>query len=412
MPTKKQNGSKRKAQVVPDRHRLKSVELFTGAGGLALGVAKAGFCNQGVIERNTYACDTVRENQNRRHRLVRDWKLFPEDVCTFDFSIFGDDIDLIAGGPPCQPFSIGGKHRGNRDSRDMFPQAIRAVRTLRPRAVLLENVKGLLRKSFATYFGYIKLQLEHPEVAQHDSETWQEHLSRLERQHTSGHQDGLRYNVVFKLVNAADYGVAQKRERVFIVAFRSDLDARWNFPEGLHSLDRLLHDQWLTGEYWERHGVAKRNRPAPPARLRGRLERLQSGLFPIVGSPWRTVREALMGLSDPTLVSDKPARHLNHRYIPGARSYKGHTGSPLDEPAKTLKAGDHGVPGGENMLVSPDGRVRYFTVREAARLQTFPDDYVFHGSWSETMRQLGNAVPVDLSSVMAAAVGQRLTTLQ
>src|SRR5690606_17264971 len=98
----------------------------------------------------------------------------------------------------------------------------------------------------------------------------------------------------------------------------------------------------------------------------------------------------------------------NHRFQVGARTYVGHTGSPLDEPAKTLKAGVHGVPGGENMLRRPDGTVRYFTVRESARLQTFPDDYVFHGSWTETMRQLGNAVPVDLAETIARSVRQHL----
>jgi DNA (cytosine-5)-methyltransferase 1 len=76
----------------------------------------------------------------------------------------------------------------------------------------------------------------------------------------------------------------------------------------------------------------------------------------------------------------------------------------MDMPAKTLKAGDHGVPGGENMLALPDGKFRYFTVRESARLQTFPDGYVFHGSWTETMRQLGNAVPVRLARIVASSV--------
>ncbi len=84
--------------------------------------------------------------------------------------------------------------------------------------------------------------------------------------------------------------------------------------------------------------------------------------------------------------------------------YKGHTGSPLDEPAKTLKAGDHGVPGGENMFVYPNGDIRYFTVRESARLQTFPDDFIFHGSWTESMRQLGNAVPVTLANIVATDI--------
>jgi DNA (cytosine-5)-methyltransferase 1 len=98
----------------------------------------------------------------------------------------------------------------------------------------------------------------------------------------------------------------------------------------------------------------------------------------------------------------------NHTFQAGARVYKGHTGSPIDLPSKTLKAGVHGVPGGENMLVKPDGSVRYFTVREAARLQTFPDTYVFHGAWSETMRQLGNAVPVALGRTIASSVASTI----
>lgn len=106
---------------------------------------------------------------------------------------------------------------------------------------------------------------------------------------------------------------------------------------------------------------------------------------------------------------DNPANDIpNHNHNPGARAYLGHTGSALDEPAKTLKAGDHGVPGGENMLLYADQTVRYFTVREAARLQTFPDHFLFSGSWSESMRQLGNAVPVRLAEAVAGAVSKTL----
>ncbi|MDR3505254.1 MAG: DNA cytosine methyltransferase, partial [Acidocella sp.] len=98
----------------------------------------------------------------------------------------------------------------------------------------------------------------------------------------------------------------------------------------------------------------------------------------------------------------------NHNFQAGARSYAGHTGSPYDEPAKTLKAGVHGVPGGENMLARSDGTVRYFTVRESARLQTFPNDFVFHGSWTESMRQIGNAVPVLLAKTIGENVALHL----
>ena len=122
---------------------------------------------------------------------------------------------------------------------------------------------------------------------------------------------------------------------------------------------------------------------------------------------WRTVRDALRGLPEPVDYVEHPSV-LNHIGNPGARAYPGHTGSPLDEPAKTLKAGDHGVPGGENMLRRPDGTVRYFTVREAARLQGFPDTYRFSGAWTECLRQLGNAVPVDLAHAVAASVHEIL----
>ena len=126
--------------------------------------------------------------------------------------------------------------------------------------------------------------------------------------------------------------------------------------------------------------------------------------------PWQTVRDAISNLPDPQTEVRASQKLINHLYQPGARTYKGHTGSPMDEPAKTLKAGVHGVPGGENMLCRPDGSVRYFTVRESARLQTFPDDYAFHGAWSEAMRQLGNAVPVALARIIGESIKNVLLT--
>lgn len=372
-----------------------------------MGVAKAGFKHEAILERDPHSCQTIRVNQGRGMALVADWRLFEQDVKTFNYRALRGRVKLIAGGPPCQPFSIGGKHNGRRDERNMFPEVVRAVREIAPPAFLFENVKGLTRRSFAPYFGYILLQLEHPEVGRREDETWTEHLHRLERHTKGARYGGLTYRVTHRLLNAANYGVPQRRERVFIIGLRSDLNLNWSFPEPSHSSDALIWDQWITGAYWERHRVSRKARPEPPDRLRGRLEHLRTSLFTPNRAPWRTIRDAISDLPEPRRGIEN-GRVVNHRLVPGARAYTGHTGSPIDEPSKTLKAGVHGVPGGENMLAFSDGRVRYLTVREAARLQTFPDEYFFPCSWTESMRQLGNAVPVRLAEAMADSVARVL----
>jgi len=389
---------------------LTSIELFAGAGGLALGMSKAGFHHAAVLEWDHDACETIRLNQKRGIPLVTNWSLLESDARKVDYRQYSD-IAVISGGPPCQPFSLGGNHKGLVDSRDMFPEAIRSVRELAPKAFIFENVKGLLRESFASYVEYIVLQLTYPELKKRSKDDWGDHLARLERHHTAAkkadQQSGLRYRVVFRLVNAANYGVPQKRERVFFVGFREDLGIEWSFPEPTHSQDTLIRDQWVTGEYWDRHRIPTSERPKLPQRIIDRVRLMKCELFPLAKeSAWVTVRDTLRDLPDPQVHPDNDIP--NHQYIPGARSYPGHVGSPFDEPAKTLKAGDHGVPGGENMLLYSDGSIRYFSIREAARLQTFPDHYYFSGSWTEVMRQLGNAVPVRLAEVVASSVARTL----
>lgn len=387
---------------------MRAVELFAGAGGLGMGITLAGFESLAVVEWDKWACDTVRENQRRGFPLVREWPLHEGDVRAIDWSSVPKDIDLLAGGPPCQPFSMGGKHKAHDDSRDMFPATVHVVRQLRPKAFIVENVKGLTRSSFSNYYEYIRLQLEFPELPRRGHESWFDHLMRLQTVKTAGdaRDTHLVYNVTPTLINAADYGVPQKRERIFLVGTRSDLNIEWHFPERTHSEDALIHDQWVTGEYWDRHKISKRSRPRAPVRLANRIKDVAMQKPTTVA--WRTVRDAISDLPDPS------SRHsiADHKFQGGAKSYPGHTGSPLDLPAKTIKAGDHGVPGGENMLVRPDGTVRYFTARETARIQTFPDGYVFHGSWTETMRQLGNAVPVSLARIVASSVAEKLLYAQ
>ncbi|MGC8639630.1 MAG: DNA cytosine methyltransferase [Isosphaeraceae bacterium] len=385
---------------------MKSIELFAGAGGLALGTADAGFHHTIVVERDANACATLRKNHDAGVRHVRDWEILETDVALVDFRRYQGEPDFVCGGPPCQPFSLGGKHRGHQDHRNMFPQAIRTIREVRPKAFVFENVKGLLRKSFANYYSYIIHQLRLPTITRRGDEDWKQHLSRLERLHTSGEQADLCYRVVYRVVNAVDYGIPQHRWRVFIAGIRSDLGAEFCFPQATHEEDALLFDQWVTGEYWERHRIPRRSRPAMPSGLARRVERLRT-LFPgMLLRPWLTVRDAISDLPR-IAMGDRSTSIANHFLNPGARSYPGHTGSPYDEPAKALKAGDHGVPGGENTLRLADGSVRYFSVRECARLQTFPDEWTFEGSWTESMRQLGNAVPVKL----AEAVARPLATL-
>ncbi len=384
--------------------RWRSVELFTGAGGLALGTHLAGFEHAALVEFNHDACKTLRLNALAGAVPgIECWQVAEADVRVVDFRPFAG-VDLVAGGPPCQPFSIGGKHRGMEDSRDMMPEFVRTIRELTPQAFMLENVRGLLREGFQTYFSYVLLQLTYPTVVRRSQEGWREHLARLEAVHTRGGAVDLHYNVVSQLLNAADYGVPQVRNRVFVVGFRCDTGIEWHFPEPTHSLEALLHDQWVTGGYWERHGIAPPEDVPQSLAVRG----AKIGTYEMFPSmPWRTVRDAIAGLPEPQEGGDTSGVS-NHRLNPGARPYVGHTGSQLDLPAKTLKAGDHGVPGGENMIVYPDGSTRYFTVREAARVQTFPDTWVLHGPWSEAMRQLGNAVPVELARVVAESVASAL----
>jgi len=388
---------------------MRSVELYTGAGGLALGISRAGFDHLAMVELDKDSCETIKENKRRRVEKIHRWPIFNCDVRNFDFGSIPEGIELLAAGVPCQPFSIGGKHKGHSDERNLFPQTIDVIRRIKPLAVIIENVRGLARPSFSKYFGYIELMLTYPDISRKRDEEWIEHLARLERYHTKGKRDGLHYRIVHRVLNAADYGVPQKRERLFIVAMRADLGVEWSFPSPTHSPESLLWDQYCSKEYWDRHRVSPRRRPQPGKELRERIRSLENRLIPPTLKAWKTVRDAIADLPKPFAKRSHDEPGLTHFVISGARSYAGHTGSPLDEAAKTMKAGVHGVPGGENMLALPDGSVRYFTIRESARLQTFPDAFVFPNSWTESMRQIGNAVPALLAEVVGRSVALTLS---
>lgn len=374
---------------------MKTLEIFSGAGGLAKGLELSGFEHAAFVEFNKHACNSLYENFNPE-------RVFFGDIKDFNFDNL-EQIDLVAGGPPCQPFSLGGKHGANQDSRDMFPYAIQAIERLSPKAFVFENVKGLLRESFSDYFEYIILRLSYPGFILEEGSDWETHLNKLRSTSKLGHVTK-SYDVKFKLINAADYGVPQTRERVVIVGTRTDLALPWTFPKETHSEDRLLWDMYVTGGYWERHKISQSS--LLDVQVKEKISRLRDkyGMFEPDLLPWRTIRDALSDTPDPK------SNHgiIDHIFRDGARTYPGHTGSDFDWPSKTIKAGGHGVPGGENMIRFDDGSVRYLTTFEAKRIQNFPDDFVIKGAWGEAMRQIGNAVPVLLAEKIGSELAKKI----
>lgn len=369
---------------MPAADRLESVELFGGCGGLGLGLARAGFRSREFWEWDRDAVLTVRHNVAAGVPHFAEWHVVHDDVRHANWSDWFGRLDLMSGGPPCQAFAIGGKKRGSDDPRDMWPQAIRAVREARPRAFLFENVRNLAGPSFSAYLEWITRSLTHVSAPRHPDEDHARHVRRLRLIRDND------YRVMVNVVNAADFGAAQERKRVLIFGYRVDLGIDPTAMKPTHGRDRLLWDQWVTGEYWNRHGLRRPTDEDITPLHRPTVTRLRNRIMEPPERPWLTLRDVIHDLGDPD-------GRNNHVFQPGARSYKGHTGSVLDWPAKALKAGDHGVPGGENMIRFADGSVRYLTLRETARLVGMPDDFTFPVSWTESMRQLGNAVPAPLA---------------
>jgi DNA (cytosine-5)-methyltransferase 1 len=277
---------------------MKAVELFAGAGGLGMGISKAGFKPVEIVEWDKWCCDTINHNRAANVSCVRKWpQPYLGDIRDKDFNHLAGKVDLVSGGPPCQPFSLGGKHKAYLDARDMWPQAVRAVREIRPKAFIFENVKGLKRTAFATYLSYINLQLHHPAVERLPSEEWEDHFGRLQQHHSANEHTEPEYRVLIDLLNAADYGVPQRRERIVFVGFRSDLGIRWKFPEKTHSFESLLWDQCRSLEYWDEHRVAFSERNTD---IRAETKADQLPERPAT-KRWRTVRDAICDLPDPTL---------------------------------------------------------------------------------------------------------------
>lgn len=207
---------------------LTAIEICAGAGGQAIGLELAGFTHQGLIESDTHACKTLRVNRPK-------WNIHEADLNTFDGSTY-KGVDLLAGGLPCPPFSVAGKQLGKNDERNLFPAAIRLVDEIRPRAVMIENVRGILGAPFETYRRYICAQLTK-----------------------------LGYLSDWRLVCASEFGVSQIRPRAVLVAVKKEKSDRFSWPEadkkapatvGERLYDLMSEKKWIGAKAWREKAKA------------------------------------------------------------------------------------------------------------------------------------------------------------
>jgi DNA (cytosine-5)-methyltransferase 1 len=175
---------------------LTSVELCAGAGGQALGLEQAGFSHECLVEIDAHCCATLRLNRPNWNVIENDIQLFKADAALYK------GIDLLAGGLPCPPFSVAGKQLGEKDERNLFPDAIDIIDAIRPRAVMIENVRGFLSAVFDDYRSHIAAQLRK-----------------------------LGYVTDWRLLNASDFGVPQLRPRVVIIAIRKENAGAFEWPQ-------------------------------------------------------------------------------------------------------------------------------------------------------------------------------------
>lgn len=204
---------------------LTCVEICAGAGGQALGLAMAGFVHVALVEYEKDYCEVLKQNRP-------EWNVICADVHHFDGHPY-KGVDLLAGGVPCPPFSVAGKQLGQDDERDLFPEAIRLIKEIQPRAVMLENVRGFLDPSFNEYREHI--------------------LSSIRK---------LGYTADIKLLNASDYGVSQLRPRVVIVGIRNDELGRFSYPDGVPNsaptvgerlYDLMAQNGWIGAKQWAKN---------------------------------------------------------------------------------------------------------------------------------------------------------------
>ncbi|PXV86848.1 DNA (cytosine-5)-methyltransferase 1 [Lachnotalea glycerini] len=329
--------------VKASRH-YNSVELFAGAGGLALGLEMAGFHAQGLIEIDKYAAQTLRENRPK-------WNVIEDDIVKVsengvrNYLTKNCEIDFVSGGYPCQAFSYAGHKLGLDDVRGtMFFYFAKVIKDLNPKVFLAENVKGLTT---------------------HDNgKTLQTMITIYEN---------MGYNVTWNILKANNYGVAQKRERVVIIGIRKDIDIQYRLPKE-YAYKPVLKD-------------ALKNVPESigekyPDKKRKVLELVPPGGY------WRDLPENIA------------KEYMGKSYYSGG----GRTGMARriswEEPSLTLTCS----PAQKQTERCHPNETRPFTVREYARIQSFPDEWKFSGSMGQQYKQIGNAVPVEFAKAVGLSI--------
>ncbi|MBL0710145.1 MAG: DNA (cytosine-5-)-methyltransferase, partial [Colwellia sp.] len=334
----------------------KMLELFAGAGGLALGMEYAGLESVLLNEMDKHACATLRKNRP-------EWNVVEGDISNVDFTAYKDQIDVLTGGFPCQAFSYAGKKMGFEDTRGtLFFEFARAVKETNPKVLVAENVKGLLNhedgRTLETICGVI---------------------------------DDLDYELVDpRVLKAVFYQVPQKRERLFLVGIRKDLakqiEFSWPAP---YVRIMTMKDALKKGELFD-SDVPKSEGQLYPPRKAEILKEVPPGGY------WRDLPDKLQ------------REYMKKSYFLGG----GKTGMARrlswDEPSLTLTCSPAQK---QTERCHPD-ETRPLTVREYARVQTFPDNWEFSGPITAKYKQIGNAVPVNLAYAVGRSVVEMLNQLE
>lgn len=321
-----------------DCDEVTAIELFAGAGGLALGLEQAGIKTVEHVEFDKACCETLKANRPN-------WNVICDDIHNVDFTKYRGKIDIVTGGFPCQAFSFAGKKLGFEDTRGtLFHEFARCVQEVKPKMFLAENVRGL--------------------VFHDNGRTLATIISVLE---------SLGYHTQQKIMNACYYGVGQKRERIVIVGIRDDLDIHFDYP--------VANEKWTT--------LREALKDCPPSIGESYSEKKRKVLDLVpAGGCWVDLPE------------DVAKEYMGKSYYSGGGRRGMARRISWDEPSLTLTCSPSQK---QTERCHPD-ETRPFTVREYARIQSFPDNWTFSGGITDQYKQIGNAVPVE----MARRVGIQL----